>query len=69
VERYVMLPGQACSYMMGELKIIEIRDKAKQALGGRFNLQAFHNAVLGTGTAPLDILERQVNTSLLKAAN
>jgi uncharacterized protein (DUF885 family) len=69
VERYVMLPGQACSYMMGELKIIEIRDKAKQALGGRFNLRAFHNAVLGTGTAPLDILERQVNTSLLKAAN
>jgi uncharacterized protein (DUF885 family) len=69
VERYVMLPGQACSYMMGELKIIEIRDKAKQALGGRFNLRAFHNAVLGTGTAPLDILERHVNTSLLKAAN
>ena len=55
--------------MMGELKIIEIRDKAKQALGGRFSLQAFHNAVLRAGTVPLDILERQVNTSLSKTAN
>jgi uncharacterized protein (DUF885 family) len=61
IERYVMRPGQACSYMMGELKILELREKAKTALGSRFSLREFHNAVLETGTVPLDILERQVD--------
>lgn len=56
VERYVVNPGQACSYMIGELKIIELRDKAKKALGDRFSLRDFHNAVLMTGTVPLDVL-------------
>ena len=60
VERYVVFPGQACSYMIGELKIIELRDKARQALGDHFSFQEFHSTVLGTGTAPLDVLERQV---------
>ena len=61
VERYVMRPGQACSYMMGELKILELREKAKVALERRFSLREFHDTVLETGTVPLDILERQVN--------
>ena len=61
VERYVVLPGQACSYMIGELKIIDLRDKAKKALGDKFSLKEFHNVVLDTGSVPLDILERQVN--------
>jgi uncharacterized protein (DUF885 family) len=61
VERYVVLPGQACSYMIGELKIIELRDKARTALGDRFSFQEFHNTVLSTGTVPLDVLERQVD--------
>jgi uncharacterized protein (DUF885 family) len=61
VERYVVFPGQACSYMIGELKILELRDHAKKVLGDRFSLQAFHDAVLNTGTVPLDVLERQVD--------
>ncbi len=61
IERYVVFPGQACSYMVGELKIIELRDKAKKAFGERFSLQRFHDAVLDTGTVPLEILERQVD--------
>jgi uncharacterized protein (DUF885 family) len=61
VERYVVYPGQACSYMIGEQKILELREKAKKALGDKFSLQAFHDVVLGTGTVPLDLLERQVD--------
>jgi uncharacterized protein (DUF885 family) len=60
VERYVVYPGQACSYMMGQLKIIELREKAKQALGDRFSLRTYHNLVLTTGVVPLDVLARQV---------
>jgi uncharacterized protein (DUF885 family) len=61
VERYTVFPGQACSYMIGELKIIELREKAKKALGDKFSLRAYHNVVLRTGTVPLDLLERQVD--------
>jgi uncharacterized protein (DUF885 family) len=61
VERYVVYPGQACSYMMGQLKIIELREKAKQALGDRFSLRNYHNLVLTTGVVPLDILARAVD--------
>lgn len=60
VERYVVYPGQACSYMVGELKLIELRDKAKKALGANFSLAKFHDVVFETGTVPLDILERRV---------
>ena len=60
VERYTVYPGQACSYMIGELKLIELRDKAKKALGDKFSLREWHNAVLTAGTLPLDLLERQV---------
>jgi uncharacterized protein (DUF885 family) len=61
VERYTVFPAQACSYMIGELKIIERREKAKKALGDKFSLRGYHNAVLRTGTVPLDLLERQVD--------
>lgn len=61
VERYAVYPGQACSYMMGELKIVELREKAKKALGDKFTLREFHNVVLRTGMVPLDLLERQVD--------
>jgi uncharacterized protein (DUF885 family) len=61
VERYVVFPGQACSYMMGELKIIELREKAKKALGDKFSLREFHTVVFNTGTVPLEILERQID--------
>jgi uncharacterized protein (DUF885 family) len=61
VERYVVFPGQACSYMIGQLKIVGLREKAKTALGDKFSLREYHNAVLNTGTVPLEILERQVD--------
>ena len=61
VERYAVYPGQACSYMMGELKIVELREKAKKALGEKFSLREYHNVVLRTGTVPLELLERQVD--------
>jgi uncharacterized protein (DUF885 family) len=61
VERYTVFPGQACSYMMGELRILELRERAKKALGDRFSLREFHDVVLRTGTVPLGLLERQVD--------
>src|SRR5262245_54322472 len=67
VERYVMNPGQACAYMLGELKIIELRENAKKRLGERFSLKEFHNVVLGAGTLPLDLLDRYVQATLRPA--
>ncbi|HEY6361765.1 MAG TPA: DUF885 domain-containing protein [Vicinamibacterales bacterium] len=61
VERYVVNPGQACAYMIGQLKIVELREQARAALGPRFSLQDFHNVVLGAGTVPLQILEAEVD--------
>jgi uncharacterized protein (DUF885 family) len=61
VERYVVQPGQACSYMIGQLKLIELRERARRELGPRFSLKQYHNLVLGTGMVPLDILEQQVD--------
>jgi len=63
----VVYPGQACSYMMGQLKIIELREKAKQALGDRFSLRNYHNLVLTTGVVPLEILAREVDRSVSAA--
>ncbi len=60
VERYVVNPGQACAYMIGQLRILELRDRARQALGEKFSPREFHNVVLRTGTVPLGILEREV---------
>ena len=64
VERYVVYAGQACSYMIGQLKLIELREKARQALGERFSLRNYHNVVLTTGVVPLDILAREVDRSV-----
>jgi uncharacterized protein (DUF885 family) len=60
VERYVVNPGQACSYMIGMLKIIELRERAKAQMGARFSLRDFHSVVLNTGTVPLGVLEKEV---------
>ena len=69
VERYVVFPGQACSYMIGQLKIVELREKARKALGDKFSLREYHDVVLDTGTVPLDILERQVDAYIASARN
>jgi uncharacterized protein (DUF885 family) len=61
VERYVVWPGQACSYMVGMLRILELRDKARGALGEKFSLPAFHDVILTNASVPLDVLERLVD--------
>jgi uncharacterized protein (DUF885 family) len=57
VDRYTSLPSQALSYMIGQLKIVELRDRAKNKLGARFDIRRFHNAVLDQGEVPLSTLE------------
>jgi uncharacterized protein (DUF885 family) len=61
VERYMGQPGQACAYKIGQLKILELRERAKAALGAKFNLKDFHAVVLENGAVPLTLLERVVN--------
>lgn len=61
VERYTVWPGQACAYMLGMLRIVELREKARAALGARFSLPAFHDVVLRAGSVPLDVLGKIVD--------
>jgi uncharacterized protein (DUF885 family) len=67
VERYMGLPGQACAYKIGQLKILELRERAKAALGPKFNLKDFHAVVLENGGVPLTTLERLVDDWIAKA--
>lgn len=61
IERYVVMPGQATSYMVGQLRITELREKARAALGDKFEIAQFHNVVLSLGVVPLPVLERAVD--------
>jgi len=61
INRYLVIPGQATSYKIGMLKILELRERSQQALGDEFDIREFHDAVLGGGALPLDILERRVD--------
>jgi uncharacterized protein (DUF885 family) len=60
-DRYIAGPGQACSYKLGQLKIRELRERAKQQLGAKFDLKTFHDEVLSGGALPLDVLDARVN--------
>ncbi len=61
VDRYIVWPGQALGYKIGQLKILELRHDAQQKLGSRFDIRKFHDAVLDQGALPLDILQKQVD--------
>ncbi|MCU8091489.1 DUF885 domain-containing protein [Shewanella sp. SM20] len=61
IERYIVMPGQATAYKVGMMKILELREKAKLALGDKFDLRDFHDVVLKNGAVPLDILETLVD--------
>jgi uncharacterized protein (DUF885 family) len=64
IERYIVLPGQACSYMIGMLEILALREEARARQGEAFNLPDFHSAVLDNGSLPLAILRREVEAAL-----
>jgi uncharacterized protein (DUF885 family) len=61
VDRYIAWPGQALGYKMGQLKLLELRQRAQTELGPKFSLKAFHDVVLDSGALPMDVLEQQVN--------
>jgi uncharacterized protein (DUF885 family) len=61
IERYCVWPGQACGYMLGKLTFLKLRDKARQALGKRFDIRAFHDVLLLSGNMPLSVMERRVD--------
>ncbi|MDE2315706.1 MAG: DUF885 family protein, partial [Xanthomonadaceae bacterium] len=61
VDRYISWPGQADSYELGYLTILRLRAKAEKALGARFDIRAFHDTVLSTGSVPLPVLEQRID--------
>ncbi len=61
VDRYIAIPGQALSYKIGELKIKELRDRARQKLGEDFDIKSFHEAILADGALPLEVLEAKID--------
>jgi len=67
VDRYIAMPAQALGYKLGQLKILELRDRAQKALGARFDLRVFHDVVLRNGTIPLDLLEEEVDRYIAEA--
>src|SRR5207245_11199848 len=69
IERYIVNPGQACAYKVGMMKIQQLRARAQQELGDKFDQREFHDTVLKNGSLPLEILEEQVNNYIQKKKN
>ncbi len=69
VERYIVWPGQATAYKIGMIKILELRDRAEQALGDDFDIKEFHNLILESGAMPLEILEQVVDDYIAERLN
>ena len=68
IERYMANPGQACAYKVGELKILELRDRAKAAFGDKFSIKDFHAVILENGAMPLTVLDRVVDEWIARDA-
>ena len=62
VDRYIAWPGQALAYKLGQLEILKLREEARQKLGSKFDLRAFHDEIVGSGPLPLDVLHSEVES-------
>ncbi len=69
IERYIVWPGQALAYKVGMIKILELRQRAQEKLGEKFDIRQFHKAVLENGSLPLTLLDRQINNYIEKTLN
>jgi uncharacterized protein (DUF885 family) len=67
-DRYIVWPGQALGYKLGELDILALREKARRALGARFDIRAFHDQILGGGAMPLDLLDARIDAWIAQVA-
>ena len=68
-DRYISWPGQAVSYKIGEIKIRELRKRAEETLGSKFDIRDFHEVILGQGTVTLEIMEELVDEYIARIAN